>query len=94
MVAPILDLLHELHWYAEGEPQLETLDVSSTSMVPIALYPYHENPEIWGTLNKKIDFAIGLNIPNGQKSMLQKGIYRSAHPPRSWKKVLIRRQAG
>jgi len=80
MVAPILDLLHELHRDSEGESQLEILDVSTTSIDPIALCPYHENPEVWRILNKKIDFAIGLNIPYGQKCTLQNGTYRYAHP--------------
>jgi hypothetical protein len=94
MVAPILDLLHELHRDAEGELQLETLDVSTTSIDPIALCPYHESPEIWRTLKKKINFAIGLKIPNGQERTVQKGTYRSPHPHRSWEQVLISRQAG
>jgi hypothetical protein len=80
IVAPILDLLHELHRDAEGESLLETLDVSTTSIDPIALCPYHENPEVWRILNKKIDFAIGLNIPYGQKCTLQNGTYSYAHP--------------
>jgi len=67
MVAPILNLLHELHRDAEGESWLETLDISTTSIDPIALCPYHENPEVWRILNKKIDFTIGLSIPYGQK---------------------------
>jgi hypothetical protein len=51
--------------------------VSITSINPIALCPYHEIPETWRTLNKKIDFAIGLEVPNGEKNMLQKGTYCS-----------------
>jgi hypothetical protein len=53
IVAPILDLLYHLHCYTDGEPQLEVLDVSTTSIDPIDLCPYHENPEVWRILNKK-----------------------------------------
>ena len=80
MVAPILDLLDELHRYTDGESQLAILDISTTSIDPIALCPYHENPEVWRILNKKIDFAIGLDIRYEQKAVLQNGTYRYSHP--------------
>lgn len=80
IVAPILDLLYHLHCYTDGEPQLEVLDVSTTSIDPIDLCPYHENPEVWRILNKKIDFMIGLSIPYEQKSSLQSGTYGYPHP--------------
>ena len=70
MVALILDLLYKLYRDIKDDPQLKTLNVSTTSMVLITLRPYHENLGIWRTLNKRINFAISLNIPNGQRSML------------------------
>ena len=79
MVAPMLDLLRHLHRLADGEPKLEVLDISTTSIDPLDLCPYHENPEVWRILNKKIDFAIGLNIPREQKTALQNGTYGYPH---------------
>jgi hypothetical protein len=80
IVAPILDLLYQLHCYTDGKPQLEVLDISTTSIDPIDLCPYHENPEVWRILNKKVDFVIGLSIDYEQKRLLQIGTYEYPHP--------------
>jgi hypothetical protein len=40
---------------------------------PINLCPYHSNPEVWRVLNKKIDLAMGLDLPTDQKAALQHG---------------------
>jgi hypothetical protein len=47
---------------------------------PIDLCPYQQNPEVWKILNKRIDFAIGLNISRGQKIALKNGSYGYPHP--------------
>lgn len=80
IVAPILDLIHQLHCDTGGDPQLEVLDISTTSIDPIDLCPFHDNPEVWRVLNKKIDFGIGLNIPYEQRMALTNGTYLYSHP--------------
>src|SRR5450755_442411 len=75
VVAPLLDLLYQLQ-QSDATPHLELLDLSSSSIDPIGLCPYHDDGNIEPILSKKIDFAVGLRIPKEQKVMLAEGNYR------------------
>lgn len=69
IVADVLNLAESLladDSDGAGESPIEALDVSTQSIEPISLCPYTELAEVSSFLNKKIDFALGLTLPNAQ----------------------------